>query len=201
MPLTKKQFAQYIRAFEFRELFNHLGWNNDNTSQSIIVDCETFILRSVAVKSGFKILVCAPDTNGQIPDYNIRKKIENKITKLFQEHLIIFTDAKEKEQVWQLVLKQTGKPSKVTDTRYALHQDPELLYQRVSGLFFELDEEENITIVDVTKRVADNFHQNAEKVTKQFTKSLKKNTCHFMLLLKGLTTILTNGIRKEKRAM
>ena len=179
MPLTKKQFAQYIRAFNFRELFNDLGWNNDNTTQPIIVDSETFMLRSVAVKSGFKILVCAPDKSGQIPDYNIRKKIENKVTKLFQEHLIIFTDGREKEQVWQLVLKQTGKPSKVTDTRYALHQDPELLYQRVSGLFFELDEEENITIVDVTKRVADNFHQNAERVTKQFYERFKKEHLSF----------------------
>src|SRR5690242_9645580 len=112
MALSKKQFAQYIKEFNFRELFNDMGWNNDKTSQPIIVDEETFMLKSVAVKSGFKILVCDPDRNGFIPEYNTRKKIETKITKLFQEHLIIFTDAKKKEQVWQLVMRQTSKPTK-----------------------------------------------------------------------------------------
>ena len=200
MPLTKKLFAQYIRSFKFRDLFNDLGWNNDSTTQPIIVDTETFMLRSVAVKSGFKILVCAPDKAGQIPDYNIRKKIETKVTKLFQEHLIIFIDAKEKEQVWQLVLKQTGKPAKVTETRYALHQDPEFLYQRVSGLFFELDEEENITIVDVTKLVADNFHQNAERVTKQFYERFKKEHLSFYAFIKGIDDHIDDWNKKKKKA-
>jgi hypothetical protein len=199
MPLSKTKFAEYIRAFQFRELFNDLGWNSDKGSQPIIVDTETFILQSVAVKSGFKILICAPDKTGQIPDYNIRKKIETKITKLFQEHLIIFIDAREKEQVWQLVMKQTGKPAKVTDTRYALHQDPELLYQRVSGLFFELDEEENITIVDVTERVAANFHQNAERVTKQFYERFKKEHLSFYAFIKGIDDHIDEWNKKRKK--
>lgn len=199
MALSKQQFAQYIRGFQFRELFNEMGWNNDKTSQPIVVDDETFKLKSVAIKSGFKILVCEPDKNGLIPEYNIRKKIETKITKLFQEHLIIFTDTKMKEQVWQLVMRQTGKPSKVTDTRYSLHQDPELLFQRTSGLFFEIDEEENITIVDVTKRVADNFHQNAERVTKQFYERFKKEHLSFYTFIKGIDDHIDDWNKKRKK--
>ena len=159
MSITKKEFSDYVRSFHFRELFNDLGWNNDKTIQPISVDTVTFQLNGVAEKSGFKILLCNHTTDGHIPDYNIRKKIETKVTKLFQEHLIIFPDPKRQEQVWQLVVRQPGKPTKVTETSWHINQDPELLYQRASGLFFELDEEEHITIIDVTKRVADNSRQ------------------------------------------
>lgn len=187
MSLDKKDFSTYIRQFNFRELFNDMGWNNDKTNQPIVVDNETYTLQAVAEKSGFKILLCNPLSNGLIPDYNTRKKIEVKVTKLFQEHLIIFFDNKKTEQIWQLVVRQTGKPTKVTETRWHINQDPELLYQRAAGIFFKLDEEEHITIVDVTKRISDNFHQNNEKVTKQFYDKFKKEHGAFLQFIKGIS--------------
>ena len=90
MALTKKEFSNYIKQFNFRELFNDMGWNNDKTTQPIAVDNITYTLQSVGEKSGFKILLCNPLSDGSIPEYTIRKKIETKVTKLFQEHLIIF---------------------------------------------------------------------------------------------------------------
>jgi hypothetical protein len=186
MALTKKEFTQYIRQFKFRELFNDMGWNKDKTSQPIAVDNLTFTLQGVAEKSGFKILLCSPTADGLIPEYSLRKKIETKVTKLFQEHLIIFYDAKNQEQIWQLVVRQSGKPSRATETRYHISQDPQLLFQRASGIFFELDEEENITIVDVTKRVTENFHQNNEKVTKQFYDKFSKEHVAFIKFIKGI---------------
>ncbi len=187
MSLDKKEFSNYIKQFKFRELFNDMGWNNDKTTQPIVVDNETYTLQAVAEKSGFKILLCNPLSNGLIPDYNTRKKIETKVTKLFQEHLIVFFDAKKTEQIWQLVVRQSGKPTKVTETRWHINQDPELLYQRAAGIFFELDEEEHITIIDVTKRIADNFHQNNEKVTKQFYDKFKKEHGAFLQFIKGIS--------------
>jgi len=185
MTLTKQQFCNYIKAFEFRQLFNDMGWDNDTTTAPIVVDDTTYELKAVAKKSGFKILLCTT-TDGIIPDYNTRKKIETKVTKLFQEHLIIFTDRKKTEQVWQYPLHQPGKPTKITETRYHISQDPELLYQRASGLFFELDEEEHITIIDVTKRVEENFHQNNERVTKQFYDKFKQQHTSFLKFIKGI---------------
>jgi len=187
MALDKKQFSNYIKQFNFRELFNDMGWNNDKTTQPIVVDNDTYTLKAVAEKSGFKILFCNPLSNGLIPDYNTRKKIETKVTKLFQEHLIIFFDTKKTEQIWQLVVRQSGKPTKVTETRWHINQDPELLYQRAAGIFFELNEEEHITIIDVTKRIADNFHQNYEKVTKQFYDKFKKEHGAFLQFIKGIS--------------
>jgi hypothetical protein len=186
MALTKQQFSGFIKQFIFRELFNEMGWNNDKTIQPISVDNITFSLQAVAEKSGFKILLCHPTSNGLIPDYNTRKKIEPKVTKLFQEHLIIFLDSKKQEQIWQLVVRQSGKPTKVTETRYHISQDPELLYQRAAGIFFEMDEEDKITIVDVTNRMAQNFHANADKITKQFYDKFKKEHTSFLDFIKGI---------------
>ena len=186
MALSKKEFTKYIREFKFRELFNDMGWNKDKTNQPITVDTLTFSLQGIAEKSGFKILLCSPTAEGIIPEYSIRKKIETKVTKLFQEHLIIFYDAKNQEQIWQLVLRQPGKTSRATETRYHVLQDPQLLFQRAFGIFFELDEEENITIVDVTQRVTENFHQNNEKVTKQFYDKFSKEHSSFIKFIKGI---------------
>ncbi|HRH40490.1 MAG TPA: hypothetical protein PKY82_02515 [Pyrinomonadaceae bacterium] len=115
MSLNKQEFSRYIRDFNFRELFNEMGWDNDKTSHSIIVDNNPFTLQSVAQKRLFKILVCSPDPNGLIPDSKTRKKIESKIRKLFAEHLIIFADAKKTEQIWQYVILKPGKTTKTTE--------------------------------------------------------------------------------------
>ncbi len=187
MALTKKEFSDYIKQFNFRELFNDMGWNNDKTKQTIVVDNETYTLQAVGEKSGFKIMLCKPQPNGLLPDYNTRKKIETKVTKLFQEHLIIFFDTKNTEQIWQLVVRQSAKPTKVTETRWHINQDPELLYQRAAGIFFELDEEDKITIVDVKKRIGENFQQNNEKVTKQFYDKFKKEHGSFLQFIKGIS--------------
>lgn len=186
MALSKKEFTRYIREFKFKELFNDMGWNNDKTSQPITVDNLVFTLNGIAEKSGFKILICKTNADGLIPEYAIRRKIEAKVTKLFQEHLIIFIDAKNQEQIWQLVVRQTGRPAKATETRYHITQDPELLFQRASGIFFELDEEEKITIVDVTQRITENFHQNNERVTKQFYEKFSKEHTSFLKFIKGI---------------
>lgn len=187
MSLSKTEFSNYIKDFKFRELFNYMGWNNDKTIQPIVVDNETYTLQAVAEKSGFKILLCNPLSNGVIPCYSTRKQIETKVTKLFQEHLIIFFDANKTEQIWQLVVRQAGKPLKVTETRWHINQDLQLLYQRASGIFFELHEEDIITIVDVKNRVGANFHQNNEKVTKQFYEKFKKEHGAFLQFIKGIS--------------
>lgn len=186
MAITKAEFSAYIRAFQFRELFNEMGWNNDRTKQLVFIDDASFNFSAIAEKSGFRIFICEPPSDNKIPDSATRKKIESKVTKLFQEHLIIFIDKYQREQVWQLAVRKAGTPTKISETRFTLLQDPELLYQRASGLFFTLDEEEKVTIIDVTKRVAENFQQNNERVTKKFYESFKKEHTAFLKFIKGI---------------
>ncbi len=186
MAIAKTEFSNYIKAFKFRELFNEMGWNNDRTRQPIVVDDADFNLVGIAEKSGFRIFICEPAPGNKLPDKATRKKIERKLTRLFQEHLIIFIDEYKREQVWQLAVRKAGSPTKISETSYSISQDPELLYQRASGLFFTLDEEEKVTIIDVTKRVAENFQQNNERVTKKFYESFKKEHAVFLKFIQGI---------------
>ncbi len=186
MAIAKTEFSNYIKGFQFRELFNEMGWNNDRTKQPIIVDDVAFNFNGIAEKSGFRIFICEPAPGNKLPDKATRKKIERKLTRLFQEHLIIFIDEYKREQVWQLAVRKAGSPTKISETGYSISQDPELLYQRASGLFFTLDEEEKVTIIDVTKRVAKNFQQNNERVTKKFYESFKKEHAVFLKFIQGI---------------
>ena len=186
MNLSKELFSNYVKKFEFKELFIDMGWNNDRIKQPVAVDGAMFLLESVAEKEGFKILHCYPDEAGLIPEYSLRKKIEHQVTKLFHEHLIIYTDAAKTEQIWQLAVRESGKPLKVTETSYRINQSPEKLYQRAGGLFITIDEEEKFTIVDVKSRVALNFQQNSEKVTKKFYDGFKKQHTVFLDFIKGI---------------
>ncbi|NLX88083.1 MAG: hypothetical protein GXZ09_01575 [Syntrophomonadaceae bacterium] len=184
--VSKKQFKQLIESFDFMNLFNHLGWNYIKGQDTVKVGIETFTLQSVAEKRGFRILVCSPDNRGRVPDYSTRMKLDRAVSRLYYEHLIIFCDELHSTQLWQWVMRDTGKPPQLTETRWYKGQDPELLYQRASGLFFTLDEEENITIVDVTTRVRENFQQNREKVTKKFYEGFKKEHTAFLGFVKGI---------------
>lgn len=186
MAIAKNEFSKYIKGFQFKELFNEMGWNNDRIRQPIVVGEATFHLEGKAEKRGFKIFTCEPDAGSQLPDRAARKKIEGKVTKLFQEHLIIFIDARRREQVWQLAVRKDGSPTKISEIHYYLSQDPECLYQRAGGLFFTLDEEEKVTIIDVTKKVAENFQQNNERVTKKFYDGFKKEHTAFLKFILGI---------------
>ena len=186
MAISKAEFSAFIKTFRFRELFNEMGWNNDRAKQQIVVDDASFSLSGVAEKGGFMIFACSPVPGNKLPDAATRKKIENKLTRLFQEHLIIFIDEHKREQVWQLAVRKAGSPTKISETRYNLSQDPELLYQCAGGLFFTLDEEEKVTIIDVTRRVAENFQQNNEKVTKKFYEGFKKEHTAFLKFITGI---------------
>jgi len=188
MKLSKKLFNAYVREFRFRDLFIDMGWNQDRSSAlRMVVDERTFMLNAAAEKNGFKVLVCSTDEDASVARYTMRLKIEKKVAILFQEHLIIFVNQARTEQIWQLAVRRPGQPNRITETRYAINQDPQLLYQRASGLIFELNEEEHITIVDVTQRVSKNFGQNAEKVTKNFYERFTNEHHHFYQFVKGIS--------------
>lgn len=185
MSISKSEFTTFVRKFKFKELFNYLGWDNDNTSVPIQIDEFTYTLQCISQKRGFRILTCTPDKKENIPPYAERLKINNKVKKLFHDHLIIYVNAKKSEQLWQLVYKQNGL-TKNAEIRYDISQSPEKLYQRASGLFFNLDDEDKITIIDVANLVRTNFGSNAEKVTKKFYDDFKKHHKELLSFITGI---------------
>ena len=194
MQITKNTFKKLIKDFNFPALFiEELGWNNPVAKTKIpiaIKGNKPFILEPIAEKSGFKILVCSANEKGQTPDYQQRNAINLQATKLFQEHIIIYVNTAKTEQIWQVPVRKAGQPLRIVETRWYNHHDPELLYQRTAGVFFDLDEEGNISIVDVTARVSANFANNIDKITKKFYDGFKKEHTAFLAFIKGIDTQL-----------
>lgn len=185
--MKKSTFKNYIQNFQFQELFIDLGWNHIRRDpHPVRVGEELFQLKPITEKEGFHILLCSANNEGEIPSYAVRKKLEAKITKLYGEHLIIFTNLTGTEQLWQWMIRKPNQPARISDTRWIKGQSPELLYQKASGLFFSLDEEDEITIVDVKERVAKNFDKNNEKVTKKFYTKFKKQHNNFLKFINGI---------------
>ncbi|QTA88381.1 Eco57I restriction-modification methylase domain-containing protein [Desulfonema magnum] len=197
--MNKKKFTRYLNAFDFKRLFNELGWDHFNNSLPVAMGNEVFELAGVVEKKGFVVLYCPPESNGNVPLSRVRRQIEHVVTKTYFEHLIIYTDAARSRQVWQLALREQGKPRQVREVSYYSHQDCEGLFQRLKGLLFTLDEEESVTLVDVKARVMENFAKNSEKVTKKFYTEFKKHHTAFLQSVEGIDDALPDKENKNKQ--
>jgi hypothetical protein len=190
--ITKQEFSRYINNFDFKNLFIDMGWHNDNINENISLENETYKLRAAAEMSGFKIFICESE-NGLIPLYKTRRLIEAKVNKLYPRVLIIFIDNKKTEQVWLLVTRVLNQRTKPSEVSWSKSKNCELLYQRTSGLGFEIDDEGKITIVDVTNLVNSQFGQNNERVTKKFYDRFRKEHDTFLEFITGID----NQIHKD----
>jgi len=196
--MKKKIFSEYIKSFKFKQLFNELGWDNFNNTVPISVKESVYNLIGIAEKRGFVILHCQPDSEGQIPDKNIRLQIERKVSKQYFEHLIVYSNCGKSEQIWQLALQQENKPRQIREFHWYSHQDTDILFQRMRNLLFTLDEEDNITIIDVKQRISANF-QNTEKVTKKFYTEFKNQHNKFLDFITGIDDLLPNKENSNKQ--
>jgi len=119
-----------------------------------------------------------------MPDYSIRRKIERQVTKSHHEHLIIYLNENGTRQVWQWVKRQPGKPAQCREHTYYASQSGDLLIQKIDNLAFSLEEEEQLTIIEVGKRTKKAF--DVEKVTKKFYDRFKTEHKKFLKFLQGI---------------
>ena len=109
--MNRQLIKEFISRFEFRKIFNELGWDNHTQELKIPIDAITYRLKAIAIKKEFVAFECLPDGDGKAPEYAIRKKIETKLTPFAYEHIIVFYDEKRTEQIWQWVKRESGKPT------------------------------------------------------------------------------------------
>lgn len=171
MPsLTQQQFARYIQTANLKELFIDMGWNNDSTRYIVSVAQHDYALQAIAQKEGFKVVVCQL---AHIPEYPVRRAIAQQLTPQAFHHLLIFVDSNNNQR-WMIQQRHADKPYRIIEIPWYAGQTVEALYQRARGLFFHLDEEGKITIVDVIERVTGQLSANSEKVTKHFYDRFKR---------------------------
>jgi hypothetical protein len=185
MELDFTRVRRCLREFDFKTLFiEELGWDRQNTLLDVSVDGQTFQLTAIAEKRGMVALTCAAPGDGRIPDYSTRRKIERQTAKSVHEHLIIYTDSEKTTQIWQWVKREAGKPTACREHTYHRNQPGDALIQKIQAIAFSLEEEDRLTIVDVTRRARAAF--DVERVTRRFYDRFKAELASFLKFLKGI---------------
>jgi len=187
MYLTKDEFKSIIKTFSFKDLFISMGWDTVKLNMPVALNDLVYNLNAVAQKKDFVIFTCESKT---LPASDKRKKIEREVTKRFLEHIIIFYDISKNKQIWQTCIREPNKPYVIREITYHLHQTPELLFQKLRGLVFTLEEEDKIGLVDVVHRVSESFNINAERVTKRFYDRFKKEHITFLNFIEGINDVV-----------
>ena len=174
-----------LQAFDFVGLLvEELGWNHHRGSPfDVQIKADVHRVTPIAQKAGFVVWRCASE-DGRIPAHSIRRQVERHITQYAFEHLIVFVDDAKQEQVWQWVRREQGKPDASREYTYRAGQTGEPVLQRLSELKFGLEEEGNLTISIVAKRVKSAL--NAEQVTRRFYEDFQRELKAFESFIKGI---------------
>ncbi|MEP0804353.1 MAG: Eco57I restriction-modification methylase domain-containing protein [Chloroflexota bacterium] len=185
MPFNIAEARKQLHAFELKKLFiEQMGWDQARQTAEVEADGLRFPLTMVAQKRGFAAFVCPPLPDGSIPNFALRAKIETQARKLAHEHLIIFTDKDKTVQKWQWVRREPGKPIARREYEISKGKMGDALLHRLQALVFELEEEEDLTIIEVGQRVRKTF--DVEKVTKKFYDRFKNEHAAFMKFIRGI---------------
>jgi len=196
--MKKEKFATYIQSFDFKRLFNELGWDNFSAATPVIIDGAIFKLYGVAEKRNFPVFECAADDE-TIPSSNHRKQIEHQLSSLHHHHFVIYTDSDKTRQVWQLPYKEENKPKRMIEVTWRKGQDVEPLFQRLKNILFTLVEEDEITLIDVIERMNRNFAVNNEQVTKRFYTEFKRHHTVFLDFIRGIDDDIANKDNHDKQ--
>jgi hypothetical protein len=192
MKFNRTQVKQYLQTSDFTSLFiEELGWDYADLSPLYLsVDEENYTLEAISQKRGLMVYHCLAD-NGILPNSKTRKKIDAEVTNYNQEHLIIYTDEKQSKQVWQWVKRESATKNntknKAKETTFNITQSGELLTQKLESLVIDFDEEENLTLTDVTQRTQQAF--DIEKVTKKFFDDFQLEHRQFVTFIQGIDNI------------
>jgi hypothetical protein len=180
MKVDVASVRKCLKSFDFNTLFREqLGWDKHVAQLDIPIKNETFSLVAVAQKRGFIAYVCPT-----IPERDVRRKIDHQVTKTAREHFVIYTDKEAGQQVWQWVRREPGKPIAPRDHRFDASTTGDPLIHRLDQIAVNLDEEEDITVVDVAGRARAAF--DVDKVTKKFYDHFKAEHSAFLKFIKGI---------------
>lgn len=181
--LRKPQFFTLIRQGDFKELFvSELGWNRYRGYAQlppILVDDKEYNITAIAERSGFQILYSEVD---EIPTQSVAKKIDTKLRRQALDYICIYRLRGSAHDLWVVPVRTNEKRDLVL-VEYD-NANAEVLYQKIDGITFELDEETNI--VDLRSKVQTAFAVNSEKITKDFYAGFKKQHKLFADFITGI---------------
>ena len=179
MPINRKKASNYLKQLDFQSLFiEELGWDNASSQEILLtIDGQDFPLEQISQKRGMVVYGCK-----SIPDYATRSKIDKEALKYSREHFIVYYDRN--QQVWQWVKREQGKPIARREQKVYAKQSGEALLQKLDAIAISFEEEEKLTLVDVTSRASKVF--DVDKVTKKFYERFKKVHEEFLKRIAGI---------------
>ena len=186
--LDRKRVRTYLQEFNLRSLFiEELGWDHGGADTVVEADERSFVLDAVAHKRGMVAYQHVSDEGTTIPEYSTRTKIEKAVAKGVREHIIVYATLDKSEQSWQWVKREPGRPDRQRSESFRPGDTGERLIQKLENIAFTLDEEDDLTIVDVSGRVRAAF--DVEKVTKRFYDRFKKEHETFLKFIEGIAEL------------
>ena len=187
MIIDRTRASKALRTGDFTTLFvEELGWDHATATHAISIEDRHFELRAIAEKRGVIALVCRPLTGNALADTATWRAIETRVAPLYREHMIIFTNAQQTQQVWQWVKRDADGPPQYLEHRYHCQQSGESLLQKLQAIAFSFEEEERITLVDVLERLGAAF---TERVTKRFYQRFKLEHAAFLSFIQGFQQV------------
>ena len=187
MPLTlnKNRVRRRLLGFKFSRLFiEELGWDHGGRDIEVPIANNSFCLKAIAHKRGMVAFHCNMNSENEIPDYPTRQKIEKAVVKTNRENLIIFSSLDQLNQYWQWVKREPGQPDRTRQHIFHQGQSGDSIIQKLEHIAFTLEEEEDISIVDVSGRVRAAF--DVSRITKKFYDEYQDEHKVFVNFIEGI---------------
>ena len=183
--VNKDEVRALLQERRFGVLFRKLGWDGDRLEDplQLQVSNNDFTVTPVAEKRDFVAFVCE-DGDNLLATKADRKKLTSQLARYHYEHLLIIHG--EHSQRWMLAIRPQDRPVQLLEAEWHSRQDIGLLSNQLHGLFFHISDEDGLTITDVVEKVRGAFMQNAEKVTRKFYKTFKKELQNFADFIEGI---------------
>jgi hypothetical protein len=183
----RQRIKEDLYAFNFKHLFiEHLGWNSLKLSPLVLqIKDKEYRLLPFTEKCGVVIYLCEPGADGHIPDFLTRRQIDREVTLFTYEHMIIYSDRNQQQQIWQWVKREPGGKTRPYEHHYYKGQDGESLVQKLHYLLISIDEEEHVTRDIVLNRIRKTF--NVEHITKRFYESFRVEHRKFLAYIEGIS--------------
>ena len=187
-PLNREKIRRHLEECDLHALFiEELGWDHGGENTAVTVADKPFVLEAIAHKRGLVVYQHIADTAETFPDHPTRQKIEKAVARTVREHLIVYAPPDRSAQHWQWVKREPGKPDRQRSEAYHQGEAGERLIQKLEQIVFTLDEENDLTIVDVSGRVRAAF--DVEKVTRKFYDRFKQEHRAFLDFIEGIQNI------------
>ncbi len=180
------KIRRLIKDFNFEGMFEELGWDRFRRELPVVVDEREYKLNGVREKKGVQVFHYLVPVADEFPSAATMTKIQRAVAKTAHENIVIFSNESKTRQSFRIARREEGKLLRSTGLDFHQGHSGEALAGRLSKLAISLDEEDELTLVDVTNRTSELY---AERVTKKFFTKFQQQRDAFKDFIKGIKDI------------